>query len=752
MAREKNVRVLTKANSGRIQKERSHFKQLLAINPNYFGHLKDSKIKSVVKLTGNTQYEEITCIGFNPQTNFLEATIAIKLPYGYGGNLCMEGTTEYVRFFINYGSGWEDVGVAGVKVHDIPTGKDCANIQDKPLTYVASLRLDPKTDCCGNPVLPKVHAILSWELVPPAGPANVGWIPPWGNTLDCHIQIKPHPWNINCLFEMVSKSIGQKIDIPPLLEQAKTIPLPLPDPPYFTLADLAKQYSTNVEAITSSKGVQKVESHRFGVKDLHAALTSGVGSTTEMISENIAYWDSLGLDWSIAIQALNNTKANTSYEELECLGIDDIIPERLVATFRIKKPNGYSGQLCYPGSKEYVAFWVDWDNKCKWTYLNTVAVNVHDIQNIPADGLCYSAILPVDLSKEYQSCEKPKIARIRAVLSWEVPPSTTDPDKLSYWGNRLDAHVQINPGEQSSPEQPVIRNIGGIPIEYISTNTLTGNGMTIPIATFAHHPDKTADQWGLGRLCPFGGQIKIEGPFYKGYWYRIKIHNKNDPYSVFTVLDNSFKLERWISPPTYDTQTSVNGFFKYLDPTAYVDYALAYWNSTGDDKWDIQLDVATGPDESSIISSSDWYLIQLDNTKPKGPPAIPLTMDIHITKIGGNPMGLADCKDVPQGDSIEGYFIADDVHFGHWSLSTEPNTLTTPSNQPTVSGLAKTDPSPAPAGHKWSLSTSTPIMMHPCGYVVRLNVYDRSIVDSIPGRHNWNHIEVGFCLRAKGSP
>jgi hypothetical protein len=48
-------------------------------------------------------------------------------------------------------------------------------------------------------------------------------------------------------------------------------------------------------------------------------------------------------------------------------------------------------------------------------------------------------------------------------------------------------------------------------------------------------------------------------------------------------------------------------------------------------------------------------------------------MDIHIAAGG-------DCKDVTQGAIVNGTFIADDLYFGGWSLGTEPNTLTTPSN------------------------------------------------------------------------
>jgi hypothetical protein len=727
-----------------VPPERQHFKALLLSNSNYFGNLAKSPAKPVKKIVANTTYEELTCVGFNPAKNLLEATFAVKLPFGYGGNLCQDGTTEYVRFFVDYGSGWEDAGLAGVRVHDIPTGKDCASVANKPLIYVASFKLAPKTNCCAHPVLPKVHAILSWQWSPPAGAANVGWVPPWGNTLDCHIQIQPHPWNIFCLIEEINKGIPQKIKIPPLFEEAKLQPIPLPDPPPFNLAELAKMYSGQTKAATAH--ATSVESHRFGLSDLHAAAGPG-GFNQELASAKAAEWKSLGLDWKEAVAALAKTNSNVSYEQIECLGLDDNL-ERLVATFRIKRPTGYSGDLCHAGSVEYVAFWADWENTCEWTYLDTVKVNVHDIASIPKEGLCYSAILPVDLTYHHRSCEKPKIGRVRAVLSWAVPPSNTNPDTLNYWGNGLDAHVQINPGDEIQPHKPLakIRNLGGIPIEQIDT---VGTGMTISGAVFAHNPGITADGWGQNRACPFGGSVQVEGYFYQGYYYRVKAHKIGDPPASFSVLADSFELERWDFG--FDLQSATGGFFKYLNPALYLDFHLAYWSSSGDDMWEVQLDIATAPNEASVIASSPPYRIQLDNTGPVAPtlpPASPATIDIHITNIGGVPMA-GDCKDVVQGDVIKGNFIADDLHFGAWSLSTEPNTVMTPSNQPQPDPvLAATAPAPVSGGHGWILDTANPVPMKPCGYVVRLDASDRSILHSMPFEHNTNHIEVGFCLRA----
>ncbi len=63
----------------KVEKERLEFHSLLAMNPNYFGNLIDSPYEKVIDLAGNTTYEELTCIGFNPNLNQLEATVPVKL-------------------------------------------------------------------------------------------------------------------------------------------------------------------------------------------------------------------------------------------------------------------------------------------------------------------------------------------------------------------------------------------------------------------------------------------------------------------------------------------------------------------------------------------------------------------------------------------------------------------------------------------------------------------------------------------------
>src|SRR5688500_4329396 len=229
----------------RVERERAQFKQLLASNPNYFGNLAGSPFKQVKKIASNTSYEEISCVGYNPDRAELEATVHIKRPTGYGGNLCSDGTVEYVRFFLDYGAGWEDQGVMGFNVHDIPTTRDCSRDATKPLHYVATLKIKPKRKACRFPVLPNVRAILSWQTVPTAGDPN--YPPIWGNVLEQHIQIKRWERNFAAAVDLVAEAIGQKIEIPDFYEELLEIPIPLPDPGDPPILQLAQLYAGSAQ-------------------------------------------------------------------------------------------------------------------------------------------------------------------------------------------------------------------------------------------------------------------------------------------------------------------------------------------------------------------------------------------------------------------------------------------------------------------------------------------------------------------------
>lgn len=699
----------SEAGAPRYARERREFHNLLIANPNYFGNLEKSGFKPVLKLNQDTTYEQATCVAFNPLLNLLEAHVQIRLPVGYGSDLCHAGSLEYVRFYVDYGAGWLDAGLVAFDVHNIPDSLDCAKKRDKPLSYVASIPYEPKRDFCGHPVLPRVRAILSWNLQPPPNQPN--WPPIWGNVLDQHVQVPPRPRWLLDLVDVIAKVVDKPIELPEEFVAVKELPLPIPEPDPLSIEALVKLYGTGPGG---SKGAA-VPPHRLASADLAASAAPAALCQQSLVQKPLLY-KAIGLDYAEIVAALAKTKADVSFEELRCLGLDTN-RSMLAATFVIKRPAGYSGGLCQHGSDEHVAFWADWDNTCEWTYLGTVSIRVHDIAAIPADGLAYTAAWKVNLAAHRRPCKEPKIARVRAVLSWSTPPSATDPDALNTWGNLVDTHVLIPPGPPVVG--PGIAIIGGVGVADID---VTGSGMTTANAVFAMY-GTPADPYVPSRECPFGGLITIQGapPFPPSAVskYRVWVQNvtQGTPASILTGkiwVVNSLGMGSW-HPPDPD------GFFTYLPDAQNINDLLAYWYSSGDDKWAVWLEFGDAADNT--LDTSAVHFIQLDNTGPM--------TEVHISSGG-------DCKDFVQGVTVAGSFTATDLHFGHYALRTVPLSMSPNAPVPS-SGNAST------VGAGWHLDTAG---MPPCGYVVELRAYDRSIVGSQPGSWNGGYDDVGLCLRA----
>jgi len=700
--------------------ERRQFKTLLTSNPNYFGNYPESGYDSVSAVSKNNKYEDIRCIGFNPDTNIVAATIELKLPYGYGGNQCTAGTMEHIRFYIDYGSGsgWEDAGLGAVKVWDLPNADDCAKKPNKPLSYVVSVEIDAKKKFCISPVLPKVRAILSWEMIPPDSAPD--WLPAWGNVLQRDIQIKPKDWPHLIPIDVVKLEYIDQLEKLKLPQPPELIPIEIPGPPPVEFIELASLY-TSKEFIKKS-GV-KVEPGRFG----HSTLKMLSGTSLPdagLMSVNVAEWKDLKLDIGKAIQVLENTTADISYEELKCVGLD---PNRdwLEATFKIKKSAGFSGSLCKAGSIEYVAFWADWDNDCKWTYLDTVEVNTHDIPDIPADGLHYTAILPVDLDVFREHCSKSNIVRIRAVLSWNQPPSMTDPNSLRHYGNRLDTHIQIRPAAAKT----LIERIGGVSvsqIDYIGNGKTKVGAQMMPSGSFA-------DYWGAGsNTCPFGGSMYIVGKQFADGRYRLKVRPQGNP-AAEQIVYNKFWISKGSNPPILITPDPVTGFVNYADVFNNHDDMLGWWASgSNNGVWEIMLE-RVRPDLT--VELSPWYRILLDNIEAHA----------EISLDGGA------CKTFVKGVATEitGKFVATDTHFAGFRLRTLPASIAPPA--PQTPGTPSSSSGSWTTGHTEALSPGKVWKlvvedMDPCGYVVEVYAYDQTIRNNQSNAHSYARDDVGFCL------
>lgn len=152
--------------------------------------------------------------------------------------------------------------------------------------------------------------------------------------------------------------------------------------------------------------------------------------------------------FSDVLAAWMSTNSSTEYEQLNSLGLD-ARTSRLTGMVQIKRRGGYLGGPLTAGSREFVAFWVDWGSGFR--YEGTTSVAVHDFSSLPATGLEYKVFLPVNI----RSCalfgsKEAKKMKVRAVLSWNTPPSTSDPCARVVWGNSLDGMILIPPGINAS--------------------------------------------------------------------------------------------------------------------------------------------------------------------------------------------------------------------------------------------------------------------------------------------------------------
>ena len=247
-----------------VPEERAKFLHKLLINPNYFGNLGDSPFKPVQQIKSNTTYEELKCVGFNPELSQLEGVVWIKQPGGYDGGICTSGSQEYVSFFLSYDNGatWLPQGTVHFAVYDV-TGPH-------PLEYAVRLPIQPKREICFLANLPLVRAILSWN----AAPTGPNATPVWGNVIESRIQIP---------------GFFLEIPLPVLLDEAK---LKLPADVAAIIAPDAAIKLGAPKALSAAELLTlyanaKVPTHRSLSKHIHSALEES-GQSRDF--EPISHW------------------------------------------------------------------------------------------------------------------------------------------------------------------------------------------------------------------------------------------------------------------------------------------------------------------------------------------------------------------------------------------------------------------------------------------------------------------------------
>jgi len=658
-----------------------------------------------------TNWEQVTCAGYNPYYQRLESVVSVKQETGYNGNLCSNGSLEYVRFFVDFhdGAGFQDMGYTSFKVANIsnaPAGPQ------HPLSYLAFLVIDDKKHRkfldCDHAVIPTLRAVLSWNSIPSSNPNQS---PHYGNHIDVKIQLDRKPW----IWWKDVVEIAKIKDFSKLIE------------PEFEIK-LKEPVTEKAETIYKLNKAAKVDAHRTFYSTIGSKLNSNVDFSKAASIFDITNLDDFNIDLNSFYDFFNGAgeKADVSFEELTCIGLNTLT-DRLGAVIHIKRPTGYNGNLCTNGSKEHVAFWVDWNNNGTFDqYLGTVSLRVHDISNIPEEGLYYSVQLPMNVTNRLRLCSNPNIVRIRAILSWESLPSTTNPNVLNHWGNYKDALVQLRPAfRPGSGLHSAVWYVGGVDRTSIDPISHLHNAGVASI--FNNRP------WG-GRIS-FHGVIDRNG-FGGIIKYRFLVKKQTDPDSSYLPVSTSetFRLDdlNTVAGPFDDPQTDVNGWYIYKqNPNLNlynIDNYFATWDATTkpDGAYTIRF---VHTDEFNVEVIADQFTIIVCNkgmsVSPTANTVVDIGKELDLVIDGG------DCHSyTPGAPTINGHVRAVHPYFAWWSLELQPTSHTNGATPVPVSRTHSFLGDNGDANATWSLDTSP---LDPCGYTVSLSARSRVILNSSPG-------------------
>jgi hypothetical protein len=283
-----------------------------------------------------------------------------------------------------------------------------------------------KEDSCLRRKLPPVHIIFPWKTRP-ANPANA--IPSWKCARNAQVQTcsAAHNWAFT-FPEGNNVRLINKIRLAVNSLRSPDGSIHDTEPKALSAAELHRLYAGT-----------SVPRHRY----LAPSLTEAVNSPE--IAPHPAKWlaEIPGIDLSSVVDEWLNTNRSTEYEQLYLIGLD-LKTSQLTGVLKVKQGSGYSGGPGTAGSIEYVAFWVDCG--LGFQYEGTAMAAVHDFNRLPPAGLEYSVSLPFDLLSLARRCgEGAKTVKVRAVLCWNTPPSTTDPNAPVVWGNILESRIPLPP-------------------------------------------------------------------------------------------------------------------------------------------------------------------------------------------------------------------------------------------------------------------------------------------------------------------
>lgn len=745
-----------------VPPERTNFKKLLLSNPNFFGTF--PKLGKVVKaLSGDTTYEQLTCLGLFPGdigNGRLEAVLNIKQHSGYGSDACGAGTTEYVRFFVQNGATWQDLGVSAVHVYDLPGAL--------PLSYAVSVDFNEARKFCTTENILNVRAILSWNLEPTAG--NPNFTPIWGNVVNARVQVAKQLLKVISLSELIAtKALSVEPSILKDLDLEK--PLPVNEPKELNYGELKALYAN-----------EKIPPHRFGFSEA-LKLTSGsigkaLSQATELAQPSIdkaakaeaapAISPNLfvGVDLSAILAGLESTSGDTSFEQLTCAGYNPQT-RTLEAVLQMKKSSGFSGGLCTVGSTEYVSFFAFVGGA--WQSLGTAHVQVYDLAGVTAAQPINYAVFRVSNVAE-MPCHDLTGVPLRAILSWQTAP--TGPNFIPHWGNVINTNVQpqILTGDPGT-EQARLMRIGRVSLVGINASGLAnptgvagdcaGNDSPFggsPTVTGDFIPRVDAFDHVTGSVQPGARPIiyqvwitpSVGVPFQLTNSFGIRLYPQGGP-AIGVAHTQSATLP--LAPVTGGAPGALYYTYMESDFVAVEPRTLAVFNAGGLAEGNYTIEIrgfkffagsyVAIPTQSKMIHVYNGYphmeAVVGGGLVAQQRPQVAITLTAPAV----------DCGDIQVGDTIAGIYSVTDRFFSSVSIQLIAITvggIPQPINPVILSNVASY-PGASTNGTSGTFSLST-AGMTPCGYTILLQAWDRALVsDSCSG--HYNQMGVGFCLRKK---
>jgi hypothetical protein len=146
---------------------------------------------------------------------------------------------------------------------------------------------------------------------------------------------------------------------------------------------------------------------------------------------------------SNSFKAVLRIQQNTAYESI---GYVAYTPsrEQLQATIHISESTGYSDADCV--SKEYVRFYLSYDEGDSWLDLGMSSINVCNTQGPKPQ----QEMVAVGISSARTLCFLERMPVVRTILSWNAPPPADMPDWTPVWGDVLDAQIRLEQTQELS--------------------------------------------------------------------------------------------------------------------------------------------------------------------------------------------------------------------------------------------------------------------------------------------------------------